>query len=585
MPEYLDSSTTASAVANESYDPKPLEMASPSNNPLHRLASNSSGVSRILEGIKDDHELDNEEYAVKSAIPVAEEAIQDELERVSRQLTLQSREKAPSIQSLGESLPEEEPEVNDHPIDGLFAMWQAVLAMLLVFLTWGANAAFGVFLNYYMSNSSFPGATNYDFALIGGIVVFLAQILAPLCCFCVTMFGQTPVLVLGLVLQTVGYILASFCTKLWQIYCCQGVLVGASFSLIFIPGTLVLPTWFQKRKSTAMGICVSGAGLGGLIFTLSLNRLISQTGDQRWPLRMVGFVTLGTTAFALCFLRPRNKKTIDINTSAVTRERIRMILKVVFNASLFKSLHYLVLGVWFGLCLLGYVICLYSFSPYASSRGLTHSQSNNLLAILNAAQVVGRPCIGNIADYCGRSNTAAFFCAYLAILILAFWRHASSYGALIVLSILLGGPAGVGSIMSQSLGADILDAQERPELMPAAWSGLNIIVAIFSLPSEVIAIALRKEDASNIYDNAQIFTGCMFFLAFLLLLFNREYLVRMKFKKRRFQAQAAARYLKAEDLVNSEDDDRPRIRIERYDRLLQANIAYYFIRMFYPVRV
>lgn len=133
MPEYLDTSTTASAVANESYDPKPLEMASPSHNQLHRLASNSSGVSRILEGIKDDHELDNEEYAVKSAIPVAEEAIQDELERVSRQLTLQSREKAPSIQSLGESLPEEEPEVNDHPIDGLFAIWQAVLAMLWFF--------------------------------------------------------------------------------------------------------------------------------------------------------------------------------------------------------------------------------------------------------------------------------------------------------------------------------------------------------------------------------------------------------------------------------------------------------------------
>ncbi|KAL6018823.1 hypothetical protein ACNR9Z_003137 [Candidozyma auris] len=136
----------------------------------HKGARISSGVSRILEGIKDDHELDNEEYAVKSAIPVAEEAIQDELERVSRQLTLQSREKAPSIQSSGESSPEEEPEVNDHPIDGLFAMWQAVLAMLLVFSTWGANAAFGVFLNYYMSNSSFPGATNYDFALIGGIV-------------------------------------------------------------------------------------------------------------------------------------------------------------------------------------------------------------------------------------------------------------------------------------------------------------------------------------------------------------------------------------------------------------------------------
>lgn len=566
--------------AAEAYDPKPLD---PEHTQAHlnRQATNGSGVSRILEGLRDEHQQDNEEYLVKSAVPFAEEAIYDEIDRISRELTRLSKDREP----VSDTVSEESEESLDHPIDGSFALWQAVLAMLLVFLTWGANAAFGVFLNYYMSNSLFPGATNFDFALIGGIVVFLAQALAPICCFLISMFGQTPILLAGLVLQTLGYILASFCTKLWQIYCCQGVLVGCSFSLIFIPGTLVLPTWFQKRKSTAMGICVSGAGLGGLVFSLSLNKLISQTGDQRWPLRMVGFVTLATTLFAISFLRPRNKKTIEFNTSRITWERTVAITKVVFNPELFKSLHYVVLGCWFGLCLLGYVICLYSFSPYASSIGLTHDQSNNLLAILNAAQVVGRPCVGNIADYCGRTNTAGFFCVYLAILILAFWRHATSYGALIVLSVLLGGPAGVGSIMSQSLGADILDVQERPHLMPAAWSGLNIIVSIFSLPSEVIAIALKEEENSNPFDHAQVFTGCMFLLAFLLLLFNREYIVRKKFQKRRAQAQASAGYLRAADLADDDDKELTMARIERYDRFLQNSIKYYFIRMFYPIRV
>lgn len=563
----------------EDYNPKPLDTTSAVN--LNRQATNGSGVSRIIDGIRDEHQQDNEEYLVKSAVPLAEEAIHDELDRVSRQLTSQSRDKETFVETASEEIEEH----TDHPVDGRFAIWQAILAMLLVFLTWGANAAFGVFLNYYMSNSLFPGATNYDFALIGGIVVFLAQALAPVCCFLVSMFGQTPILVLGLILQTAGYILASFCTKLWQIYCCQGVLVGASFSLLFIPGTLVLPTWFLKRKSTAMGICVSGAGLGGLVFSLSLNKLISQTGDQRWPLRMVGFVTLATTAFTICFLRPRNKRTYDVNTSKITWERTRAILGIVFNIELFKSLHFVLLGCWFGLCLLGYVICLYSFSPYASSIGLTHDQANNLLAILNAAQVVGRPSVGNIADYCGRTNTASFFCVYLAILILAFWRNATSYGALIVLSILLGGPAGVGSIMSQSLGADILDVQERPHLMPAAWSGLNIIVSIFSLPSEVIAIALKEEGASNPFDHAQTFTGCMFLLAFLLLLFNREYIVRSKFKKRRAQAQGAAGYLRAEDVAQDDEKELPITRIDRYNRLLQGDVTHYFIRMFYPMRV
>ncbi|PSK33805.1 hypothetical protein C7M61_005149 [Candidozyma pseudohaemuli] len=576
MPRYSSSSSDSAA---EAYTPKLLK--SESHTTLERQVTHGSGGSGILEELRDEHQQDNDEYVLKSSVPLAEEAINDEINRVSRQHSAQSKDKEPCSDNVSEEL--DEPQ--DHPLDGKFGMWQAFLAMLLVFLTWGSNAAFGVFLNYYMTNSLFPGASNYDFALIGGIVVFLAQVLAPVCCFLISMFGQMPVLVLGLVLQTLGYILASFCTKLWQIYCCQGVLVGCSFSLIFIPGTLTLPTWFDKKKSTAMGICVSGAGLGGLIFTLSLNKLISQTGDQRWPLRMVGFVTLGTTLFALCFLRPRNKKVIDINTSKITWERIVAITKVVFNMELFKSLHYNVLGCWFGLCLLGYVICLYSFSNYASSIGLSHDQSNNLLAILNAAQVVGRPLVGRLADRFGRTNTSAFFCVYLAILILAFWRNAKSYGALIALSVLLGGPAGIGSTMSQSLGADILDVQERPQLMPAAWSGLNIVVAFFSLPAEVIAIALREDGASNPFDHAQVFTGCMFLLAFLLLLFNREYLVRKKFDKRRAQAGSSMGYLRAADLVEDDETELALARLERYDRLLQHNIQYYFIRMFYPIRV
>lgn len=168
--------------AAEAYDPKPLDSEYSQAN-LNRQATNGSGVSRILEGLRDEHQQDNEENLIKSAVPLAEEAIYDEMDRISRELTRLSKDKEPRSDSVSE----ESLEALDHPIDGSFALWQAVLTMLLVFLTWGANAAFGVFLNYYMSNSLFPGATNFDFALIGGIVVFLAQALAPICCFLISM--------------------------------------------------------------------------------------------------------------------------------------------------------------------------------------------------------------------------------------------------------------------------------------------------------------------------------------------------------------------------------------------------------------
>lgn len=544
----------------------------PSCQGLNRQSTHGSGLSQFVEAIRDEYRQDQEER--RSDLFFADGAFQ---EFDISSITHVSSEELRSIESSKESTHEESEELLEYPVDGKFALWQAFLAMLLLFLTWGANASFGVFLNFYMSHSTFPGATNYDFAIIGGIVVLLAQGLAPISWFLITMFGHTAVLLTGVFLQLAGYILASFSTQLWQLYCCQGVLVGASFSFLFISGTLVLPSWFDKRKATGMGICVSGAGLGGLIFSLVLNKVIAQTDDYRWPLRMMGFISLAVSLFAVCFLRPRNKKTFCFNTDRISMQRIREISKVAFNFELLKSVHFVIIGVWYGLNFQVYVICMYSFSAYATSIGLSRSQANNLLAVLNAGQAIGRPLLGHIGDLAGRTNTAAFFSVYLAILILAFWRHAASYGSLLALSAILGIGIGISSVISQSLGADLLDIQERPHLMPASWTNLNIIVCTFSFTGEIITIALKDSDASNPYNHAQIYSGSALFLALLLLLLNREYLVRRKMVRRREHAGNV--------MDESDNKELSVSRIRRYDWLLQKSITVYFIRMFYPMRV
>lgn len=548
--------------------------------------SEMSHVSRIISNIRDDLEQDVDDHNSYHYRTTAAAAVVDQLDRSS----LAHTEEKPLISDPSQDLKD-----TDYPKDGKFAVWQAFLVMLLVFSTWGANASFGVFLNYYMSSNSFPGATNYDYALIGGIVVFLAQFLAPVSGLLNRFLGQTPALLIGLCLQVAGYLLASFCTQLWQIYCCQGVFVGVSFALIFIPGTLLLPSWFDKKKSFAMGFAVSGAGLGGVVFTLSINKIIQITGNQRWPLRAVCFMTLSTTIIPIVFLRPRNKGYFEVKRD-LSMARLVSDAKIMFDFSVFKDRYMILLGAWFGVALLCYVIVLYSFSAYASSVGISHKQSNYLLAILNAAQVVGRPLVGNMGDKLGRCNVSIAGCAYIAIMILAFWRNATSYAALIVLAVLLGGPVGIGSTMAQSLAADILETQGRIHLLPAAWSGLNIIVGLFALPSEVIAIALKDPDSANTYNHAQIFAGCVFLLAMLLLLLNREYLVRKTFERRRAAAQAAVDGEKSDESVNGDIEAEDKIvnmdteelmeqRIKRYNTFLTGGVKMYFARMFYPVLI
>ncbi|KAF5209120.1 hypothetical protein E0198_004395 [Clavispora lusitaniae] len=572
MSIHSTTSLESEKIQDSDFVPQPLADSS-SCRSLHlsRNPTNVSELSRIITAIRDDHLLDNEEF----------EEYRDRLPEQTLVEQLDSKQAETHIES--ETLKE------DHPIDGPFAFWQAFLVMLMMFSTWGVNAAFGVFLNYYLNSNAFPSATMYDYALMGGVIVFLAQFLAPLTVLAVKTVGQTPVNLLGITIQTLAYMLASVSTKFWEVFVCQGVMVGLSFAMIFIPGTLILPTWFRKQKSTAMGIAVAGGGLGGVVFALSLNRVIEETGNQKWALRMVGIISFCVSCFAAAFMRPRNPQKIPYRAN-LTKANILSNIKTILDISTFKEYPIALLALWFGIILIGYILVLYSFSNYAVSVGLTHTQASNLLAILNGAQVVGRPTVGQLGDIFGRYNTASFFCAYVAVLLFAFWLNASSYASLIVLAVLLGGPVGLGSTMAQSLALDSLELLDKPGQLPAVWSILNIVVGLFSLPAEVIGLKLKKGNGPKSYRNAQIFTGCCFTACLLIGLINREWAVRLTFIKRRRQTlEHLNTILNSENF--SEDDEKSeecillQARLDRYDQLLKNGPICFFLRLFYPLRV
>ncbi|RKP28925.1 MFS general substrate transporter, partial [Metschnikowia bicuspidata] len=355
--------------------------------------------------------------------------------------------------------------------------------------------------------------------------------------------------------------------------------------------TLVIPTWFKKHLALAMGITVSGAGLGGLVFSFILNAIILATGDQKWALRVIGLINLVISLFASVFMRVRNRKPVNYKET-LSGEFLWCALKVVFDIKIFNSYPLVIAALWFGVVLMGYVIILYSFVPYATSEGLSAKQAANILAVLNASQVVGRPSIGRIGDFLGRKNISFIICCYLSVLLLVFWLQATNYASIMVLAALIGAAAGVGSTMAQSMAHDILEFQGIAYKLPAAWGGMNIVVSLFVLPAEVIALKLKRGSGAGSYRNAQIFTSCAFFAGALLLLVNREWLVRQTLISRRFAALEAVKtkqssYLRSVDLILDVEDGPETIehRIEGYDRLLARTPLFFLVRAFYPIRV
>lgn len=572
-------------------------------NSMKKTRTNSSIISKIVTAIKDDHQQDNAEFQnYRDQVDISQ-ALDMQLKYApgindnDEESTIEHHKKMETNMEVDKDYDEKYDNAEDEPPDGGYGWISALCAMLAAFSTWGSNAGYGVFLNYYLSSNSFPGATPYDYALIGGIVVFLAQVLAPLSVLGYKMFGFYTLSYCGIVIQTCGYILASFATELWQIYLTQGVMIGLSFLLIFIPPTLILPTYFKKYRAFAMGIAVSGGGLGGIVFSLSINKLILQTGNQRWALRMSGIVTLVLALIATILNKPRNHKPLSLSITLKSKF-IKDNLKVILDFSIFKDYPIALITLWFLLCLLGYILMLFSMAAYSNLVGLTPHAASTVTALLNAGQVFGRPSIGIMADRVGRNNLSTAISLLISILLWAFWINATSFPAIVAFAIILGFFIGIGSVMSQSLAADILQDEGK---LPAAWSYINISGLLFCLVAEVIALAIRDENSETPFLNTQIFSGCCFFVAFILLLVIREWLVRRTLNNRLNTAESSITdiekkkhmHLHSYDLQDVEkgayystsEFELLKARVAKYETLLSKSILYFFVRMFYPIRV
>ncbi|GME52123.1 Major facilitator superfamily [Neofusicoccum parvum] len=189
--------------------------------------------------------------------------------------------------------------------------WVCVFCVFLVnACTWGVVSAYGVFLSYYLSTSAFPSGTSLDYAFIGGLQFGCALSISTPVTILTRCFGIHIPILFGIVAQTAGFILASFASRIWQLYLTQGALVGVGIGFTYLPSAVVVSQWFDKKRSLANGIVSAGAGIGGIVFTFAEQAVIDQEG-LGWALRMVGIVSGAANLVAVALMRSRNKETVS----------------------------------------------------------------------------------------------------------------------------------------------------------------------------------------------------------------------------------------------------------------------------------
>ena len=284
--------------------------------------------------------------------------------------------------------------------------------------------------------------------------------------------ADTGWLTLGQVLLYIGsfglllsVFMTSLCKEYWQFILAQAILGGPSMSLITWPPVAVVSRHLPRHRGLAIGLVVGGSSIGGIIWPVMLNQLLTHDSVSfGWTMRIVGFTMLPLLLFACLTVRepvahlhppqpvqppsdPEASSSNDekpdrqVQASASNGKKIRR----KADYSILRNKTYLLLCIGLSTSYLGLFNPLFYVSAYAVTRAVSTTMAFNLLAIVNGASLLGRVIPGFLADRYGHYNLIIM--SALFSMVTAFcWTAVTDLAGLIVWSAAYGFSSGVSAL-------------------------------------------------------------------------------------------------------------------------------------------
>ncbi|CAK7225194.1 hypothetical protein SCUCBS95973_005779 [Sporothrix curviconia] len=241
----------------------------------------------------------------------------------------------------------------------------------------------------------------------------------------------------GVALMGLGFLLASFATQVWHLLLTQGLLYGLGSSMLYFPLLGPAPEYFNRHRATALGLILSGGGVGSLVLSPVVRALLSAVGG-RWTLRFLAAlsVVVGTpVAWAVPPSRfpvlgaTHANANADVNADSDSEQppanatNIAVVARrrTHISTALLVTPAFL-LSVAAAFCQSAGAQLPLTFIPsYSVALGLSAGTGATLLAVANVVNAVARVATGYAGDRFGRLNVLAVSLAGAAIAVGALW--------------------------------------------------------------------------------------------------------------------------------------------------------------------
>uniref|UniRef100_A0A182NH05 Major facilitator superfamily (MFS) profile domain-containing protein n=1 Tax=Anopheles dirus TaxID=7168 RepID=A0A182NH05_9DIPT len=164
--------------------------------------------------------------------------------------------------------------------------WVIVFSSFMISLIMdGVSFSFGLI---YTELLDYFGESKSKTAWIGSLFIAVPLLSGPIMSNLVDRYGCRKMTMLGGFIGGMGFVLASVCQSVEQLYFTFGILSGVGLGFGYVTVVVCVAFWFDKKRTFATGIGASGTGIGTFVYAPLCQWLINNFGWRGTTLILAG---------------------------------------------------------------------------------------------------------------------------------------------------------------------------------------------------------------------------------------------------------------------------------------------------------
>lgn len=229
-------------------------------------------------------------------------------------------------------------------------------------------------------------------ALAGSLALFGQGLFSPLVARVYNRVGPRTTTLIGVIICSGALVVTSQGSNMYVILVTYGGFFGFGSCFVFFPTYLVIPSYFVKRRSLALGLLAMGPG-GGLFLISAIVEALLNVLHWRWTFMVLAGLVVFIIPLVCTIRRVPNMEEQSVNNNVEQKGtccertfspfRNKRFDVITLSMSLYYAVHY---------------IPLVHMARYCEDVGMSSTQASRLYLYSGLTSLLFRPVIGRLCD-------------------------------------------------------------------------------------------------------------------------------------------------------------------------------------------